>query len=376
MAQTPPRARWRRNTRHRKVQCVQSGGVEAVFTLCRDFGAYMLSRQPTPQQGQRGSIINIASLVSFSSGLTVPAYASPKGGVAQLTKALSNEWAGRGVNVNAIAPDYVATDMNEALINDETPRPIPIFVRSAGHTWRRLSREEEDESIRPRAEDGRHVHAGFGVRSFDLALMRRRWRRLFQRRLGNGGEERRPRPARVAENIQQFHQLCFSTSDQGLHVRDWERRLRTDHAPDAVDIDVLSGNLEFELCVVYEVSLPSISAGEIAANAESPSSDNPPPPPPPPSPETAKLQRPQESRVLRHSANGNAKQRQGSTRCKDIWRGILAEETWIPQQRDDTLRHSMYCLWIRQEYGWDMLNLCQDTVDGCEECVAGGAEDA
>ncbi|OAP58660.1 2-deoxy-D-gluconate 3-dehydrogenase [Fonsecaea erecta] len=108
--------------------------LRAVFTLCRDFGAYMLSRQPTPQQGQRGSIINIASLVSFSGGLTVPAYASAKGGVAQLTKALSNEWAGRGVNVNAIAPGYVATDMNEALINDET-RARQILERIPMGRW-------------------------------------------------------------------------------------------------------------------------------------------------------------------------------------------------------------------------------------------------
>lgn len=66
----------------------------------------------------KGKIINIASLLSFSGGITVPAYAAAKGGVAQLTKALSNEWAGRGVNVNAIAPGYMDTDMNTALLND------------------------------------------------------------------------------------------------------------------------------------------------------------------------------------------------------------------------------------------------------------------
>jgi 2-deoxy-D-gluconate 3-dehydrogenase len=104
--------------------------LTSVFTLCRDFGAYMLGR-PGPH---RGSVINIASLVSFSGGLTVPAYASAKGGIAQLTKALSNEWAGKGVNVNAIAPGYIATEMNEALIRDET-RARQILERIPMGRW-------------------------------------------------------------------------------------------------------------------------------------------------------------------------------------------------------------------------------------------------
>ncbi|MBN7772981.1 SDR family NAD(P)-dependent oxidoreductase [Clostridium aminobutyricum] len=65
-----------------------------------------------------GKIINIASLLSFSGGLTVPAYAASKGGIAQMTKALSNEWAARGINVNAIAPGYMDTDNIAALKND------------------------------------------------------------------------------------------------------------------------------------------------------------------------------------------------------------------------------------------------------------------
>ncbi|KAG5662023.1 hypothetical protein KAF25_004262 [Fusarium avenaceum] len=108
--------------------------LRTVWTLCRDFGAYMLSRTPDPQNGHRGSIINVASLVSFQGGLTVPAYAAAKGGIAQLTKALSNEWSSQGVNVNAVAPGYVATDMNEALINDPK-RAESILSRIPAGRW-------------------------------------------------------------------------------------------------------------------------------------------------------------------------------------------------------------------------------------------------
>lgn len=65
-----------------------------------------------------GKIINIASLISVIGGLHVPAYAAAKGGIAQLTKALSNEWAGRGVTVNAILPGFIHTDLTEDLVND------------------------------------------------------------------------------------------------------------------------------------------------------------------------------------------------------------------------------------------------------------------
>lgn len=107
--------------------------LRTVWTLCRDLGSYMLTRKPDAS-GHRGSIINVASLVSFQGGLTVPAYAAAKGGIAQLTKALSNEWASQGVNVNAIAPGYVATDMNEALINDEK-RAESILSRIPAGRW-------------------------------------------------------------------------------------------------------------------------------------------------------------------------------------------------------------------------------------------------
>ena len=78
---------------------VMAGEPDDVFRLCRAAGRGMLERRS-------GKIINIASLLSFQGGLRVPAYAAAKGAVAQLTKALANEWAADGVNVNAIAPGY------------------------------------------------------------------------------------------------------------------------------------------------------------------------------------------------------------------------------------------------------------------------------
>ena len=81
---------------------------------------WLLSQQVGRSMVQRGSgkIINIASLLSFSGGIRTLAYAASKGGVAQLTKALANEWASKGVNVNAIAPGYIKTDMTSAILND------------------------------------------------------------------------------------------------------------------------------------------------------------------------------------------------------------------------------------------------------------------
>ena len=107
--------------------------LSSVFTLCRNIGAHMLSRRPD-EHGRRGSIINVASLLSFQGGLTVPAYAASKGGVAQLTKALSNEWASQGINVNAIAPGYIATEMNTALMRDEE-RAKGILDRIPAGRW-------------------------------------------------------------------------------------------------------------------------------------------------------------------------------------------------------------------------------------------------
>ncbi len=101
--------------------------LTAVFDLCQMAGRVML------KQG-KGKIINIASLLSFFGGFTVPAYAASKGGVMQLTKALSNEWASRGINVNAIAPGYMATDMNTALLADEG-RNAEITARIPAKRW-------------------------------------------------------------------------------------------------------------------------------------------------------------------------------------------------------------------------------------------------
>jgi 2-deoxy-D-gluconate 3-dehydrogenase len=101
--------------------------LSAVFRLCQQAGRRMLA------QG-RGKIVNVSSLLAFQGGITVPAYAASKGGVAQLTKALANEWAGRGVNVNAIAPGYVRTENTAALQADAT-RNRQILERIPAGRW-------------------------------------------------------------------------------------------------------------------------------------------------------------------------------------------------------------------------------------------------
>ncbi|KAI8624992.1 hypothetical protein F5Y19DRAFT_451931 [Xylariaceae sp. FL1651] len=107
--------------------------LKTVWTLDRDFGAYFLTRKPDAT-GRRGAIINVASLVSFQGGLNVPAYAAAKGGIAQLTKSLSNQWSSEGINVNAIAPGYIITDMNEAILADEK-RSASILERIPMGRW-------------------------------------------------------------------------------------------------------------------------------------------------------------------------------------------------------------------------------------------------
>lgn len=101
--------------------------LNSVWKLCQLAGRHFL-------ENGGGKIINIASMLSFLGGYTVAAYAASKGGVAQLTKALSNEWTGKGINVNAIAPGYMATEMNTALLNDEG-RNTEILGRIPAHRW-------------------------------------------------------------------------------------------------------------------------------------------------------------------------------------------------------------------------------------------------
>lgn len=101
--------------------------LTAPFVLARELGRQMVERG-------RGKIVFVASLLSFQGGITVPGYAAGKGGIAQLTKALANEWAQHGVNVNAVAPGYIATDNTEALRADAT-RSRQILERIPAARW-------------------------------------------------------------------------------------------------------------------------------------------------------------------------------------------------------------------------------------------------
>jgi len=101
--------------------------LSAVFRLSRAAAKHMLVRGS-------GRIVNIASLLSFQGGILVPAYAASKGGVAQLTKALANEWAARGIGVNAIAPGYIAT-ANTAALRADPDRSRQILERIPAGRW-------------------------------------------------------------------------------------------------------------------------------------------------------------------------------------------------------------------------------------------------
>ncbi len=101
--------------------------LKSLFLLCQEAGRHMIA------QG-RGKIVNIASMLSFQGGVRVPAYTASKSAVAGLTKALANEWAGKGVNVNAIAPGYIATNNTAALQADET-RNRQILERIPAGRW-------------------------------------------------------------------------------------------------------------------------------------------------------------------------------------------------------------------------------------------------
>ena len=102
--------------------------LSSVFRLSQLAGKHMI------ESARGGKIVNIASLLSFQGGITVPAYAASKGGVAQLTKALANEWAKDGINVNAIAPGYMRTTNTAALQADEV-RNRQIMDRIPAGRW-------------------------------------------------------------------------------------------------------------------------------------------------------------------------------------------------------------------------------------------------
>ncbi|BCB83257.1 2-dehydro-3-deoxy-D-gluconate 5-dehydrogenase KduD [Phytohabitans suffuscus] len=101
--------------------------LDAVFHLCQAAGAVMLLRG-------KGKIINVASMLSYQGGIWVPSYTAAKHAVVGLTRALANEWAGQGVNVNAIAPGYIVTD-NTAALRDDPEREKAIRERIPVGRW-------------------------------------------------------------------------------------------------------------------------------------------------------------------------------------------------------------------------------------------------
>lgn len=99
----------------------------AQFILTREFGKEMIKRGT-------GKVVFTASLLTFQGGITVPGYAASKGAIGQLTMAFANEWAGKGINVNAIAPGYINTDNTEALRKDPE-RAKSILARIPANRW-------------------------------------------------------------------------------------------------------------------------------------------------------------------------------------------------------------------------------------------------
>lgn len=106
---------------------VMAVNLDAVFLLTREFGRRMLARGG-------GKVINVASVLSYQGGVTVPGYAASKGAITQLTQAFANEWAARGINVNAVAPGYVATD-NTAALQADTSREAALMARVPLGRW-------------------------------------------------------------------------------------------------------------------------------------------------------------------------------------------------------------------------------------------------
>src|SRR5256885_1901614 len=102
--------------------------LNSLWKICQAAGKSFIARRTS------GKIVNIASLLAFQGGITVPAYAAAKGAVAQLTKALANEWASQRINVNAIAPGYMRTENTAALQHDES-RNRQILERIPAQRW-------------------------------------------------------------------------------------------------------------------------------------------------------------------------------------------------------------------------------------------------
>lgn len=107
---------------------VMNVNINSVFILCQEAAKVMLPKG-------YGKIINIASMLSFYGGQNVPAYAASKGAIAQMTKEMNNDWMGRGIRVNAIAPGWMATDMNAALTDPSNPRFEQISIRIPAGRW-------------------------------------------------------------------------------------------------------------------------------------------------------------------------------------------------------------------------------------------------
>lgn len=128
---------------------VMAVNLDAPFILTREIGRGMVAHGS-------GKVIFVASVLSFQGGLTVPGYAATKGAVAQLAKAFANEWASHGVNVNAVAPGYVATDNTAALQNDPE-REAALLARVPAARWG-MPDEIADPVVFLASEASRFVH--------------------------------------------------------------------------------------------------------------------------------------------------------------------------------------------------------------------------
>jgi 2-dehydro-3-deoxy-D-gluconate 5-dehydrogenase len=109
---------------------VMNLNLKSAFFLSQAFARHVVAR------GVGGKIINIASILSFQGGIRVPSYTASKGGIAGLTRLLANEWAAKGINVNAIAPGYVATPATQAL-QDDPDRNAALLARIPAGRWGR-----------------------------------------------------------------------------------------------------------------------------------------------------------------------------------------------------------------------------------------------